>query len=891
MRKSYFFTGLLALSMSGLLNDVRADETDVTTFILNPSFEHGTDGWTVSNLNRADNGNFSRVAGKYFLEKWTSSGSVGSAAVQQTLSNLPAGNYVLTAAAQNIQQSSAVDQTGASVYVGSTNTTVKAAADYAVSFSTPGTDVKIGFKAVNATGNWICVDNFRLTYVSPDLTLLQTAVTNAEATIATSEKASYAGLQPTIKFNLENAIAAAKEATETTTAETLQGYAFELAERHGIAKDNMDALKSLKTLVTKSKSLLTKDMAAVYRASLQDAYDDAVELLKLESDENVYLIMNRLQLQYDEADASNKAWKALNSSITTANTQLNKESATKGKAELQEAITLAVSIRDNENATPDEMSAAKEGLDNAVLYNRIQNATGTPLTVKTLSAVQGATEIFGRASFSGTTAKEKGFCWSEEPYPTIFDNRSTTVYDNNGDIYAMQELDPATVYYVRAYAISSGYQLSYGDVLKVPTRPLGNVRFSYGNEGDEATNKRIYAACEDAVWMWNNIGGIQDFFLSAHYKYGAGAGSGTAECSYGGYMSVSQNEGCQRTGTILHEGAHGLGMVPYTDWTNSIYRTNGDRGDWLGPRVDRVIQFLDNNPSAKLHGDNQHMWPYGINGAGEDSGSPILYRANALLVEALSEDGITHSGQAFLTPGYSFAQDDETKYYIKNEATARGLATSYLRQKTATNIRFEEMKADEAFANDSCAWYIKFNPATCYYTFINVATGKYLSMSSGSATAASSASNASFQLLGSRNKTTYEDFTFAGTSFWAVTANGHNALNATATGASSASFNHADASTTQRWLFLTADEVSRFAQAQGETVGISKPKAVSHADIQVMGGKGVIGITAAGEGQDVQIFAADGRLIRHLYVQRDANAQVAVTRGIYIVNGKKVLVR
>ena len=69
-----------------------------------------------------------------------------------------------------------------------------------------------------------------------------------------------------------------------------------------------------------------------------------------------------------------------------------------------------------------------------VLYNRIQNATGTPLTVKTLSAVQGATEIFGRASFSGTTAKEKGFCWSEEPYPTIFDNRSTTVYDNNGDM-------------------------------------------------------------------------------------------------------------------------------------------------------------------------------------------------------------------------------------------------------------------------------------------------------------------------------------------------------------------------------------------------------------------------------------------------------------------------
>ena len=878
--------------MSGLLNVVRADDTDMTDRILNPSFEHGTDGWTLSNLSIQNNSSFKIKAGTYYLEKWTGTGgSVGSASVQQTLSDLPAGNYVLTAAAQNIQQDSEAEQTGATVYAGSTNTTVKAAADYSVSFATPGTDVKIGFKAVNASGNWICVDNFRLTYVSPDLTLLQTAVTNAESTIATSEKSSYAGLQPTIKLNLQDAIAAAKTATETTPAATLQEYAFDLAEKHGIAKDNMDALKSLKTLVTKSKSLLSKDMAAVYHTALQGAYDDAVELLKLESDENVYPIINRLQLVYDEADASNKAWKALNSSITTANTQLNKESATVGKAELEAAINLAVSIRDNENATPDEMSAAKEGLDNAVLYNRIQNATGTPLTVSTLSAVQGATEIFGRGSFTGGTAKEKGFCWSEEPSPTIFDNRSTTSYSNNGDIYAMQDLTPATVYYVRAYAISSGYQLSYGEVLKVPTRPLGNVSYNYDNAGDEATNKRINEACETAVWMWNNITGLRNFHLDAHYVPGAGAGGGTADCSYGGYMRISQNVPYQKAGTVLHEGSHGQGVINYTEWVDPMYRTNGDRGDWLGPRVDRVMQFLENSASAKLHGDDVHMWPYGINGSGEDTGSPILYRANALIVGALSEDAITTPNMNFKKPAYSFTQDDETKYYIKNEATSRGLATSYLRQKNVSKISFEAMTADEAFANDSCAWYITFDPATCYYTFTNVATGKYISLSSGTATATTSTSNARFQLMGSRNKTTYGDFTFAGTSYWVITANEHNALSATATGATSASFNHADASTTQRWLFLTADEVSRFAQAQGETVGISKPKTVAHADIHVLGGQGVISITAIGEGQDVQVYATDGRLIQRLYVQLDANAQVRVPRGIYIVNGKKVLVK
>ena len=892
MRNSYLFTALLALSLSGLFNVVRADDTDMTEYIVNPSFEFGTDGWTLSNLSTQNNDSFTKKHGNVYLEKWTGKGgAVGTASVQQTVINLPAGNYILTAAAQNIQQDSQEEQTGASVFVGSTNTTVKAAADYSVQFSTPGTDVKIGFKATNASGNWICVDNFRLTYVSPDLTLLQTAVTNAESTIATSEKSSYAGLQPTIKFDLENAIELAKTATETTPAATLMQYAFQLAEKHGLAKDNMDALKSLKTLVSKSKTLLSKDMAAVYRTSLQEAYDDAVELLKLESDENVYPIMSRLQLIFDEADASNKAWKALNTAITTANSQLNKESATEGKAELQAAITMATGVRDNENATPDDMSAAKDALDNAVLYNRIQNATGTPLTVKTLSAVQGATEIFGRASFSGTTAKEKGFCWSEEPSPTIYDNRTTNSYSNNGDIYAMQELEPATVYYVRAYAISSGYQLSYGEVLKVPTRPLGNVTYNYDNAGDEATNKRINDACEEAVWMWNNITGLRNFHLDAHYVPGAGASGGTADCSYGGYMRISQNVPYQKAGTVLHEGSHGQGVISYTEWVDPIYRTNGDRGDWLGPRVDRVMQFLENSASAKLHGDNIHMWPYGINGASEDTGSPILYRANALIVGALSEDAITTPNMGFKKPAYSFVQDDETKYYIKNEATTRGLATSYLRQKSASNIRFEAMNADEVFANDSCAWYITFDPATCYYTFTNVATGRHLSMSSGAATAATSTSNAKFQLMGSRNKTTYGDFTFAGTSYWVITANEHNALSASATGATSASFNHADASTTQRWLFLTADEVSRFAQAQGETVGISKPKAATLADIHVLGGQGVIAINAIGEGQDVQIYATDGRLIQRLYVQRDANAQVRVPRGIYIVNGKKVLVR
>lgn len=871
-------------------------EQNVTNLIQNPSFEQSTDGWTVTNLSTQSNNSFTKKSGNIYMEKWTSKGNaVGSGSVAQVLTGLPAGKYRLTAAAQNIQQDQTAAQTGASIYAGTTSnaTTVTKADDYSVDFETDASDVTIGFRAVNASGNWICVDNFRLSYLAPDLALLQKAVEYANAAIAAAEKSTMAGIQPAYKTALLEVIALIGTLTAESTEDELTKASFDLAEKQAAMNENAAALKELKTLVNKVRLRLSSDMAEIYKQALQEAYDNALHVLELQDDTDVTTAIQQLDTAYANAEASFQAKKELKTAINSASRAYDESK--EGAQEFADKLAWAEAVRDNVNATPEEMIAATTAITDATLFFRIQNATGNPMNVKTLGVVQGVTEIFARGSFTGTgTPKEKGFCYSEEPEPTIFDNRTTFSYSNNGDIYAIQGLKPATVYYVRAYAISSGYQLSYGDVVKVPTRPMGNVTFIYGYEGDQATNDRIYAACEEAVWMWNNIGGIQHFRLDAHYKYGAGAGSGTAECSYGGYMSVSQNTGCQRTGTILHEGAHGLGMVPYTDWTNSIYRTNGDRGDWLGPRVDRVIQFLDNNATAKLHGDNQHMWPYGINGSGEDTGSPILYRANALLVEALSEDGITHRDQGFLTPGYSFSQDDETKYYIKNEAENRGLATSYLCQTSVTAVRFKEMTADEVFSNDSCAWYITFNPSTCYYTFKNVATGRYLSMSTSSVTAVTNQSNGWFQLMGSRNQTSLDGFTFAGTSYWVINSNSHKAMNANAAGAAAVDFNHSDDAVTQRWLFLTSDEVQRFAEARGETVGIRLPKATSQAvatALDVVAGQGVIAITANANGQDVNVFTIDGRRIEHVYVQSGSTAKVRVPRGIYLVGDRKVIVK
>ena len=886
--------------------DISADEPmNQTKLIKNPSFENGFTSWTQTNMQTQTNSSFELKAGNTYVEKWTDRGSrVGNAEVYQTLSKLPAGQYRLQAAAHNIQQEKAsTKQTGAVIYAGTAKTTVTVTDTYTVEFTSLGESVNVGFKGTNASGNWLCVDNFQLFYIGADgekmLALLQTQITAAEKTLTTATKSTPALMQVSFQEALTKAIEAAKALDATASADDFGTVAIALDDAKTEGEANYVAMSNLKSLSNKARTYTTdtRKMAAAYKQALVEAYDAAQAVLALESDADPEKTGNALRTAYDAAVASYTAYTALNKSLTTAGnlTTEGKE----GAAELEAAIAAATLVLNNDTATPEEMDAATEALETAVLIFRVANGTGTAITAKTSSVVQGATEIFGRATFGSGSSKEKGLCYStESAEPTIYDNRTTEYYSNNGNIYVIHNAKPAKAYYVRAYVISNTYRVSYGNVVKIYTRPMGTATFSYGYEGDDATDARILAACQEGVWMWNNITGIQNFHLDAHYVPGAGAGDGTADCSYGGYMRVSQNSAYQKTGTILHEGAHGQGMVPYTDWTNSTYRANGDRGDWLGPRVDRIIQFLENNATAKLHGDNQHMWPYGINGAGEDTGSPILYRGNALLVGALAEDGIRTPNMDFLKPAYSFSQDDEAKYYIKSANEATGLKSAYLTVTTSGLLHWEEMSADEALSNDSCAWNITFDPATCYYQINNVGSGAVMTYSktgsNGIRMSAKATNNSRFHLLGARAQTTIDKFTFNTTAFWLVAPANQYCLNAAAGGATSAvAFNHADASTAQRWLLLTADEVGRFAAAMGETVGIRQTQLLSHstADLSVLGGRGVMSITAPSAGTDVEVHSLNGQLLRQFYLQRGSNATLRLPRGIYLVNGQKVMIR
>ena len=650
-------------------------QTDVTKkYIDNPDFEARFAGWENGGMSFNTSKGFAGQHGMVFMEKWVSKGSkVGNAAnMKQTLLDLPVGTYTLVATAQNIQQDKDATQTGAFLFAGNEQTEISAHADYSVTFTVLEGKAEIGLTTKSCTGNWVCIDNFRLYF----------------------NELTWEGMT-----------------------------------------------QEMQRLIDEAESVMGDGVTG---PQLQTAIDEAKQMVNDKT------------------------------------------------------------LRPNE-----EYAAAARALSRATLDYRIQNATGSIPTVTTEPFVpMGVTIALGRLTVKGN-AKERGFCWSTEPEPTIFDNRSTRYFSNNGNIYCMEHLQPATIYYVRAYAITSTWQVAYGDVVKIATLPKGNVTTTYDNAGDEQTNYRIGSAVNEVKWLYDNLANIRGFNLSVHYSPGSGAGGGTADCSYGGWMRVSQNQPYQQTGTILHETNHGVGVGTTGEWyNNSNLRAETSRGLWLGPRANQVIKFLQNDPAATLTGDNTHMWPYGINGAHEDTYNPentILYYGNVFTTHALHHDGlICSSSVGFATPAYVFEQDDNRKYYLTSEEAGN---VNFL---TVTETGALKMLPYDAEQSDNFAWHITYDPKTSYYIFQNVGTGRYLTCSNGfkSATRNAPAAADKFHLLPARQATTMEQYT--GTGYWITFNKGANTLQANGESVTSKSLDFSNAAISQRWLFLSEEEMQAY---------------------------------------------------------------------------------
>lgn len=177
------YTTLDALK-SAYVSCVKAQSSEnavMTDAIVNPSFETGDlTGWTSTNGGGiAGNMNFgANIVGQKFVERWTGSGNkLSDGTLLQTVTGLPNGTYKLSANMQNLQQKDNSNGTGFYLVLNSAKTDCTEPGKVEVEGVVTDGTITIGVKLENCTGNWMCVDNFELTYVNSTVTITEEAAT------------------------------------------------------------------------------------------------------------------------------------------------------------------------------------------------------------------------------------------------------------------------------------------------------------------------------------------------------------------------------------------------------------------------------------------------------------------------------------------------------------------------------------------------------------------------------------------------------------------------------------------------------------------------------------------------------------------------------------------
>lgn len=230
---------------------------DLTSFIVNPSFESGLTGWTnTGGMVTQGNTSFGKT-GNTYAEFWQPNDTKG---LSQTIGLLPSGCYELTV------DMKARGVSSAKVFAGSVETAVKIADEqntYVVEFAVDDkVDVNIGFEGVGtgAGSSWLALDNFTLKYVGglPDVEAV-TGKMNADVASAQTEAvAAYEASRTAANFNAAVAAIAAAQASK-------DAY---VAAASAIEKAN--ALKEAHNFA--SAAAITTFAEAI--DAISDAYDD-----------------------------------------------------------------------------------------------------------------------------------------------------------------------------------------------------------------------------------------------------------------------------------------------------------------------------------------------------------------------------------------------------------------------------------------------------------------------------------------------------------------------------------------------------------------------------------------------------------------------------------------
>lgn len=245
---------------------------DLTSFLVNPSFESGLTGWTnTGNMVTQGNTSFGKTGNNY-VEFWQPNGTKG---LSQTIGLLPSGLYELTV------DMKARGVTSAKVFAGGNEKAVKIADEqntYVVDFAVDDkAQATIGFEGVGtgAGSSWLALDNFTLKYVGglPDVEAVTGKMNATVAQAQTDAIANYNSEKTAANYNAAvNAIAAAQASKDAyTDAATAIAAANAIKEAHNFASAAAtttfaDAIAAINNAYTDNS--LTTDAAAAAGTTL-----------------------------------------------------------------------------------------------------------------------------------------------------------------------------------------------------------------------------------------------------------------------------------------------------------------------------------------------------------------------------------------------------------------------------------------------------------------------------------------------------------------------------------------------------------------------------------------------------------------------------------------------
>jgi len=236
-------------------------------------------------------------------------------------------------------------------------------------------------------------------------------------------------------------------------------------------------------------------------------------------------------------------------------------------------------------------------------------------------------------STGGANVLEAGVCISHNQNPTINDTKViASKIENESFKVDVKNLELGKSYFIRSY-VTTVKGTFYGSQGSFQTYNKGKITVNYHNQSNIPADvfARLKAMADHGVRLLEEHTSI---VKTVTIEYNTGVA--TADASLSGWMRWGSNVSYQKAGTFLHEFAHTIGAGTSSYWTNTLIKN----GIYTGANANLALKKATNDPSAQLKGDSQHFWPYGINGAHEDTGRDSDYVITCLIIEGFKRDGV-----------------------------------------------------------------------------------------------------------------------------------------------------------------------------------------------------------------------------------------------------------